>query len=528
MVRVLIALMVVTGSIPGFGAQYGDGGVGLDEGAASRPAFVEPAGLQLQGADLIPTGEDAVTAPALQAGARTATAELVATTDASSFFPPSTDPAGIVWISSQQQLLVSDSEVNETPFFAGSNLFWVSLSGALQDHGSATEYSKEPTGLGFDPSGNRLFVSDDNKDEIYEVHPGPDGRFGTGDDVTTSFDTEVFGSTDPEGVEFDPETGDLFIVDGLGTQVYRVRPGPNGLFDGVGNDDVVTSFDLEILGSSDPEGIGLDPVRGVLIVVDKPSALVFEVTKTGQLVRIIDISAADPHLAAGIALAPGSLVPTDSNLYVVDRGVDNSEDPNQNDGRIHELRIVAPPGDPFVDDNDSVHEGFINALAAAGITKGCNPPANTLFCPRNLVTRAQMASFLQRAFDIEPDPTDWFLDDTGSVHEGAINAIAAAGITLGCNPPENDRFCPGQPVTRAQMASLLARAFGVAPGSVDAFVDDDGLIHEADINGIASGGITVGCNPPVNDRFCPDRSVTREEMASLLGRALGLEPLPVH
>ncbi|MDH4117662.1 MAG: hypothetical protein OEW30_09755, partial [Acidimicrobiia bacterium] len=35
-----------------------------------------------------------------------------------------------------------------------------------------------------------------------------------------------------------------------------------------------------------------------------------------------------------------------------------------------------------------------------------------------------------------------FSDDEGSVHEGDIEAIAAAGITKGCNPPANDRFCP--------------------------------------------------------------------------------------
>ena len=50
---------------------------------------------------------------------------------------------------------------------------------------------------------------------------------------------------------------------------------------------------------------------------------------------------------------------------------------------------------------------------------------------------------------------------------------------------------------------------------------------EADIDKLATAGVTRGCNPPVNDRFCPDSSVTREEMASLLGRALGLESLPV-
>jgi hypothetical protein len=51
----------------------------------------------------------------------------------------------------------------------------------------------------------------------------------------------------------------------------------------------------------------------------------------------------------------------------------------------------------FVDDDASVFEAGIERLAAAGITKGCNPPANDMFCPNDAVTRAQMAAFLHRA-----------------------------------------------------------------------------------------------------------------------------------
>jgi len=65
------------------------------------------------------------------------------------------------------------------------------------------------------------------------------------------------------------------------------------------------------------------------------------------------------------------------------------------------------------------------------------------------------------------------------------------------------------------------------------FVDDDLSVHQANIEAIAAAGITTGCNPPANDRYCPDRPVTRAQMASFLARALGLEPLtpppaPLH
>ena len=60
------------------------------------------------------------------------------------------------------------------------------------------------------------------------------------------------------------------------------------------------------------------------------------------------------------------------------------------------------------------------------------------------------------AFDLPPGGT--FIDDDGNVHEGFIEGIAAEGITRGCNPPGNDRYCPTSSVTRGAMAAFLARA----------------------------------------------------------------------
>ena len=71
------------------------------------------------------------------------------------------------------------------------------------------------------------------------------------------------------------------------------------------------------------------------------------------------------------------------------------------------------------------------------------------------------------------------------------------------------------------MAAFLGRAFGLTVGTdTDRFVDDDSSIFEGDINRLAAAGITLGCNPPDNDRYCPDRFVSRAEMASFLTRAL--------
>ncbi len=118
------------------------------------------------------------------------------------------------------------------------------------------------------------------------------------------------------------------------------------------------------------------------------------------------------------------------------------------------------------------------------------------------------------------DGTFW--DDDGSVFEAAIEKLAAAGITAGCNPPTNNRFCPNDHLTRGQMAAMLVRALNLTTTGGTDFIDDNTSVFEADIEKLAAAGITKGCNPPTNNRFCPYDRVTRGEMAAFLVRALGL------
>jgi hypothetical protein len=108
---------------------------------------------------------------------------------------------------------------------------------------------------------------------------------------------------------------------------------------------------------------------------------------------------------------------------------------------------------------------WIEELASAGVTTGCGSvPAR--FCPGSPVTRAEMAVFLLRARHgsgyVPPAPSGQAFADVPPSHPLArwISALAAEGITGGCasNPA---RYCPDQPVTRAQMAVFLVRAFGL-------------------------------------------------------------------
>ncbi len=168
---------------------------------------------------------------------------------------------------------------------------------------------------------------------------------------------------------------------------------------------------------------------------------------------------------------------------------------------------------PFVDDDGSPYEPSIIKIADAGITSGCS---TDLYCPYALVSRAQMATFLVRAFGLPSSSADAFSDDGGSGHHASINALAAAGVTKGCEP---GRFCPSSTVTRGELATFIMRALNLQPTSRDYFSDDNGSVHEPAINAVAAAGISTGCSA---GKFCPTQSVTREQMAGFLANALGL------
>ena len=177
---------------------------------------------------------------------------------------------------------------------------------------------------------------------------------------------------------------------------------------------------------------------------------------------------------------------------------------------------------PFDDIEGSIHYDDIVYIAELGITKGCNPPSNTSYCPTGTVTRGEMAAFLVRALGLTDDGgQDWFADDDGSVFEADINKLRQAGITSGCNA-DGTKYCPNSAVSRGEMAAFLVRGFAYTdPGEGDWFTDDDESMFEGDIDRLRQAGVTFGCNPPDNTNFCPNDSVRRDQMASFLARALG-------
>ncbi len=103
---------------------------------------------------------------------------------------------------------------------------------------------------------------------------------------------------------------------------------------------------------------------------------------------------------------------------------------------------------------------WIEQLAAEGITGGCG---NGNYCPELTVTRDQMAIFLLRAkhgLGYAPPAATGVFADVPITHWAApwIEQLAAEGITGGCG---GGNYCPNAPVTRAQMAVFLVRTFNL-------------------------------------------------------------------
>ncbi len=189
---------------------------------------------------------------------------------------------------------------------------------------------------------------------------------------------------------------------------------------------------------------------------------------------------------------------------------------------LEDGRVLDSSGVPisgvFSDDDGNPHEANIEKLAAAGITNGCG---QNLFCPGQPVTRAEMAVFLVRALGAPPGSGSSFSDvPAGAWYAGSVQRLYELGLTDGCSPTQ---FCPGSLITRAEMAALLTRATGGSPiPGPTPFADVSATAWYAGYTTyLAQSGITLGCST-APAKFCPAGAVTRAEMASFLVRAFNL------
>jgi hypothetical protein len=187
----------------------------------------------------------------------------------------------------------------------------------------------------------------------------------------------------------------------------------------------------------------------------------------------------------------------------------------------HEIvsRLLTQPGTPY---GDLFKQGDGYSSANLDVTSHADVSGSEVWVQRTTVEHLHFGDpDYWYAFAGDPDRVVGgvvcdaaFVDICGNTFEEHIVWAVENGITSGCG---NGRFCPGSTVTRNQMASFIARALDLPPATEDYFWDDNGQTHEGDINRVAAAGITGGCD---DGRYCPTEPVLREQMASFLSRAM--------
>jgi VCBS repeat-containing protein len=226
------------------------------------------------------------------------------------------DPSALAYIPTLGTLFIGDSEHDESPYNGNTNLFGLSLDGSyLRNY--LTPFTKEPTGLAYNPGNGYLYMADDDAGVVSWVSPAdPSVRLGF-------FSVERWGFYDTEDLKFDPLTGHIHILD---EQLYEFTA------DGVFVNSVPYPSALK-----DAEALAYDPLHD-LFFVSGNTALIYVMDAEGTLKGTIDVlsSLATRPKIKGMELAPSS-DPNDGDamsLYVADYGSDQV-----NDGRLFEINL---------------------------------------------------------------------------------------------------------------------------------------------------------------------------------------------
>ena len=146
----------------------------------------------------------------------------------------------------------------------------------------------------------------------------------------------------------------------------------------------------------------------------------------------------------------------------------------------------------------------VASLAERGVFVGTE--CDEGFCPGEVIDRRTMAVWTVRVLDGEDPPavaqTRFDDVDAHSFHAAFIERMADLDVTVGCG--DGTGFCPDRAVSRAQMAAFLSRAYDLSDGADPGFSDvADEAWYAADVARLAASKITVGCGD--GTVFCPSR-----------------------
>ncbi|RSL29558.1 S-layer homology domain-containing protein [Salibacterium salarium] len=162
----------------------------------------------------------------------------------------------------------------------------------------------------------------------------------------------------------------------------------------------------------------------------------------------------------------------------------------------------------------------INQLGESGVVTGYD---NGEFRPNEDITRGQAALMLAEAMDLntEDRPDPGFTDvDSDDDKYASIAAIADEGIITGYD----DEFKSNEPLTRAQMAKVLAEAYDLSGNGESDFSDISTDYWAYDhIDALVANGIATGYE---DDSYRPSETTTRAQFATFIDNSMDNDSSP--
>jgi parallel beta-helix repeat protein len=293
-----------------------------------------------------------------------------------------------------------------------------------------------------------------------------------------------------------------------------------------------TGFGLAIGGTSTPliaENQILQNVDGLFISNSAQPVLRKNVIQNNTRDGIVVITTAKPNL--GTAEEPGGNLIRNNERYDVNNAarniqilaIGNDIDESKISGQVEFVAaaVDAPPGaTAFVDVAPNYWaKSYIEALASKGVIAGF-PDGS--FKPNEPVTRAQFAAIINKAFAPQAQQQATNFSDV-STNFWAYNAIQTATRSPFLAGYPNNTFRPQLEIPRVQVLVALANGLGLSANNqnvTSVYADADQIPSWAQPSVAAATSRGLVVNYPTATQLNPSRQATRAEVAAFVYQAL--------
>jgi uncharacterized repeat protein (TIGR01451 family) len=244
-------------------------------------------------------------------------------------------PAGLVYIPESNAFHVVEARQPGHPLPAETELARLTPFNERAGSARIAAAIENPINLAFDGQHGRLLIFQAAAGQLIEVLVDSDGSLQPA--AVIRHNVRHFGLPAAQGLAVDPGSGALFVLDAADLRIVRIAPEADGNFAGA----EISRVDLRSTGLVDPSGLAFDPTSGHLHVVDRADQNLYELSQSGQVLAVRDLSTFKIGDPQGMVFAPtGDLTddPGQMSLYLADSGLVD----RRSSGQILELSFVEP------------------------------------------------------------------------------------------------------------------------------------------------------------------------------------------